>query len=89
MDLIGTIVVLVVILLLAAVVYFVLKNITHLIINSIAGLLILFLVNHFDLMQYAGKEDVPVNLATILICALGGILGAILVIVLTLLGITL
>ena len=78
-----------VILVFAAVVYFVIRNIGHLVINSIVGLLTLFLVNYFHLLQYAGAKDIEIGLVTIIICALAGLPGAILVIILTLLGITL
>ena len=85
----GILVLLLVILAFAAVVYFVLRNIVHLVINSIAGLLVLFAANCFHLMQYAGKPDIDVGWVTILVCALAGLPGAILVMVLALFGITL
>ena len=89
MALVGIVVLLLVILAFAAVVYFVIRNIAHLVINSIAGLLVLFAVNYFHLMQYAGKPDIDVGWITILVCALAGIPGAILVMVLALFGISL
>ena len=89
MALIGVLVLLLVIIALAAVVYFVIKNLGHLIINSIVGLLTLFLVNYFHLMQYAGKPDLEIGWITFIICALAGLPGAVLVIVLALFGITL
>ena len=89
MDLFSVLVLVLVILAFAAVVYFVLRNVVHLVINSIVGLLILFAVNYFHLMQYAGKPDIDVTWISFIICALAGIPGAILVIVLALFGITL
>ncbi len=71
-----------------AVAFFVIKNVVHLIINAILGLVLLFIVNFFHLMQYAGKPDIGYDLITILICAIGGLPGAVIVIVLALLGIT-
>ena len=71
-----------------AVAFFVIKNVVHLIINAILGLVLLFIVNFFHLMQYAGKPDIGYDLITILICAIGGVPGAVIVIVLALLGIT-
>jgi hypothetical protein len=71
-----------------AVAFFVLKSVVHLVINAILGLVILFIVNFFHLMQYAGKPDVGYDIITILICAIAGIPGAIIVIVLAILGIT-
>ena len=89
MALIGVLVLLLVILAFAAVVYYVVRNIGHLVINSIVGLLSLFLVNYFHVMQYAGKPDIEVSWITVIICALAGLPGAILVIILTLFGVTL
>jgi len=89
MALIGVLVLLLVILAFAAVVYYVVRNIGHLVINSIVGLLSLFLVNYFHVMQYAGKPDIEVGWITVIICALAGLPGAILVIILTLFGVTL
>ena len=74
---------------LAAVAYFVLKNVVKLIINSILGLIILFLVNHFHVMSWVGKPDIAITWVTVLICALGGIPGALLLILLHLLGFSL
>jgi len=89
MALIGDVVLLLVIITFAAVVYFVIRNIAHLVINSIVGLVALFVVNYFHLMQYAGKPDIVVDWITIIICALAGLPGAILLIVLGLFGLTL
>jgi hypothetical protein len=89
MALTGFLVLLIVILAFAAVVYFVVRNIGHLVINSIVGLLVLFLVNYLHLMQYAGKPDIEVGWITVIICALAGLPGAVLVIILSLFGITL
>jgi inhibitor of the pro-sigma K processing machinery len=86
---IGVLVLLAVVVLFAAAVYFFVKNIGHLVINSIIGLLTLFLVNYLHIMQYAGKPDVDIGWITVIICALAGLPGAILVIILSLLGITL
>ena len=58
----------------------VLKVVTRVIINSIVGLILLFIAS------FAGFS-VDINLLTILICALAGIPGALLVIILGLLGI--
>jgi inhibitor of the pro-sigma K processing machinery len=89
MAFIGILVLLLVILAFAAVVYYVVRNIGHLVINSIVGLLTLFLVNYFHVMQYAGKPDIGVGWITVIICALAGLPGAILVMILALFGITL
>jgi hypothetical protein len=89
MDLIGIALLIIVIIIFVAVAMFLVRNVVHLIINAIIGLVVLFLVNFFHLMQYAGKPDIGYDLITILICALGGVFGAVLVIVLALIGIPL
>ena len=88
MDIIGIGILLLVILAFAAVVYFVVRNIGHLVINSIVGLLTLFAVDYFHLMQYAGKPDIVVDWITVIICALAGLPGAVLLVILALFGIT-
>jgi hypothetical protein len=52
-----------------------------LIINSILGVLLLFLTN----MVLA--DDVPINIITVVICAIAGVLGWVAVLVLHVLGI--
>lgn len=71
----------------AVALFFIIKDITKLIINSILGLLILFFVNLFHVMDSLGRTDIPYSLVNILLCILGGIPGALIVIVLHLLGI--
>ena len=78
MSLIGIVLLLLVIIVFAAVVLFVIRNVGHLVINSIVGLLALFVVNYFHLMQYAGKPDIGIDWITVIICALAGLPGAIL-----------
>jgi hypothetical protein len=53
----------------------------RLIINGIVGLVLLFLTN------LVLADDIPINLLTILICAIGGIVGWIVILVLHLLGV--
>ena len=53
-----------------------------LVINGIVGVVLLFLTNLLVL-----AEDIPINLITILICAIGGVFGYLLILVLHLLGI--
>lgn len=73
--------------LIAVVLIFILKDIVKIIINSILGLLILFFVNYFDLLAYIGKPDIPYTPINILLCALGGVPGAFIVIIIQLTGI--
>ena len=66
---------------------FIVRDIGKIILNSFLGLLILFAVNYFDLLGYVGKPDIAYTPVTILLCALGGIPGALIIIILQLLGI--
>ncbi|MBP2147152.1 cellulose synthase/poly-beta-1,6-N-acetylglucosamine synthase-like glycosyltransferase [Methanofollis sp. W23] len=68
--------------------YFVRKGIA-LVINAIAGIVILFLINLFNVMSLFGRPDIPIDIITVVISALGGIIGVIIVVILHLLGIPL
>ena len=84
--------VLVVILLLIAiiaVVYYLVKKITVLLVNAILGIIVLFLLKFLHIMQWMGKPDLGYSLATILICAIGGLPGVCILVLLNILGITL
>ena len=71
-----------------AIVYYLVKNITVLIINAILGLVALVLLNSFHVMEWIGKPDLGYSLATIIICALGGLPGVCILVLLDILGIT-
>jgi hypothetical protein len=70
------------------VVYLLVKNITTLIVNAILGLTALVLINYFHIMQWIGKPDLGYNLATIIISAVGGLVGVGILVLLSILGIT-
>ena len=53
----------------------------RLIANTIVGLILLFLTNLFL------SDEVPLNLLTIVICAIGGVVGWLVIVILHLLGI--
>jgi len=69
-------------------VYYVLKVIKYLIVNSIIGLILLFISNFVIEMLDLGFS-VDINWVSILICALGGIPGVIIVILLGFLNVPL
>ncbi len=52
-----------------------------LIINAILGVILLFLTN------LVLVDDIPINIITVLICAIGGVIGWIVVLLLHLLGV--
>ena len=82
---------LVTLLLVAAViiiVYFLVKNISILIINAILGLTALVILNYLHVMQWIGKPDLGYSIATIVISAVGGLAGVCILILLSILGIT-
>ncbi len=70
------------------IVYFLVKNISVLIINAILGLTALVILNTLHVMQWIGKPDLGYSIATIIICAVGGLPGVCVLILLDILGIT-
>jgi pro-sigmaK processing inhibitor BofA len=57
------------------------RLIGRLVVNAIVGLVLLVLTNLFL------SDEVPINLLTVVICAIGGVLGWLLIVVLHLLGV--
>lgn len=66
--------------------FFLIRNLMKLVINSVLGLLLLFFVNYFHMLEAVGKPDIPITPLTFLICLFGGIPGALLLIMLQLLN---
>ena len=56
-------------------------SLSGLIVNGIVGLVLLFVTNLFL------ADDLPINLLTLVICALGGVAGWLIILVLHVLGI--
>jgi inhibitor of the pro-sigma K processing machinery len=71
-----------------AVVYYLVKQFSVLIVNAVAGLMLLVLLNFFHVMQWMGKPDLGYELATVLICAIGGVPGVCILVLLDILGVT-
>ncbi len=67
------------------VLWYFLKNVTTLIINSIVGIITLVVVSQLNIL---GMESFKITWGAVLVCALGGLPGAILLIVLNLAGIS-
>jgi inhibitor of the pro-sigma K processing machinery len=59
-----------------------------LVVNAILGLLLLFLINYFHVMAWMGKPDLGYSLPTLLICAIGGVPGVAILMLLSIFGIT-
>jgi hypothetical protein len=72
-----------------AIVYYLVKKFTVLIVNAILGIILLFLLNFLHVMQWMGKPDLGYNLATVLISAIGGLPGVCILVLLDILGIIL
>ena len=87
MDISGVSLLVVVVVVAAIIGFFVVKNIVKLAINSILGLILLYFINYFHVMTHFGKPDIPINIVSFLICLFGGIPGALLLILLDLMGI--
>ena len=71
-----------------AVVWYLVKEISAVIENAVFGLILLIVINYFHVMQWMGKPDLGYDLATVLICAIGGIPGVCVVVLLNILGVT-
>ncbi len=71
----------------AAAIYYLLRKAFTLAINAIAGLVTLWLLNTLDVMSWFGAQDIAITPVTILICALGGLPGALILVLLHLLNI--
>ncbi len=72
-----------------AIVYYLVKKFTVLIVNAILGIILLFILNFLHVMQWMGKPDLGYDLATVLISAIGGLPGVCILVLLDILGITL
>jgi hypothetical protein len=71
-----------------AIVWYLVKKLTILLVNAVLGLICLFLINFLHIMQWMGKPDLGYGIATILICAIGGLPGVLILMLLNILGIT-
>lgn len=71
-----------------AVVWYLVKQFSVVIENAVAGLILLVVMNYFHIMQWMGKPDLGYDLATVLICAIGGVPGICILVLLDILGVT-
>lgn len=85
---IETIITIAVVIAVAALLYYFVKEGMTLIINAVVGLICLYLINLFHLMGYIGGTDLAISWATVIICALGGVIGVVLLVLLNLMGFT-
>ena len=79
---------LILLIVIVAIVWYLVKKITILAVNAVLGLITLFVINFLHVMQWMGKPDLGYDVTTILICALGGLPGVLILMLLGILGIT-
>jgi hypothetical protein len=89
MDILGSIVGIILAIVAVIIIYFLLKKVVVLVINAIVGVIVLFLLNLFHVMSLFGAPDLPIDWITILISAIGGLVGVAIVILLHLAGVAL
>lgn len=70
------------------VVYYLVKQLSVVIANAVVGLILLVILNYLHIMQWMGKPDLGYDLATVLVCAIGGVPGVCILVLLDILGIT-
>jgi hypothetical protein len=70
-----------------AAVYFLVKHLSVVIVNAVIGLILLIVLNYLHVMQWMGKPDLGYDLATVLVCAIGGVPGVCILVLLDILGI--
>jgi hypothetical protein len=71
------------------VVYYLVKQLSVVIANAVFGLILLVVLNFLHVMQWMGKPDLGWDLAPVLVCAIGGVPGVCILVLLDILGITL
>jgi hypothetical protein len=89
MDILGSLVVISLAIVVAIVIYYVLEDILTLVVNAVVGVIVLFLLNLFHVMSLVGASDLPIDWITVLVSAIGGLVGVIIIVVLHLAGVVL
>ena len=70
-----------------AIVWYLLKQVSALVVNAVLGIVALFIINFLHVMQWMGKPDLGWDLATVLVCVIGGLPGVVILMLLGILGI--
>jgi hypothetical protein len=89
MDILGSVVGIILAIVVAIIIYYFLKKVIVLVVNAIAGVTILFLLNLFQFMKLFGASDLPIDWITILVSAIGGLVGVVIVVIFYLAGVVL
>ncbi|HJJ30538.1 MAG TPA: hypothetical protein O0W87_06040 [Methanocorpusculum sp.] len=82
MDIFATVIMIIIAVVICAVLFFILRNGLKLLINAVVGVVILFIVSWLHLAPIG-----DLSFAQVIVCAVGGILGAVLLIILSFFGI--
>jgi hypothetical protein len=89
MDILGSALVIILAIVVAIIIYYLLEDILTLVVNAIVGVIVLFLLNLFHIMSLFGASDLPIDWITVLVSAIGGLVGVIIVVILHLAGVAL
>ncbi|MFY9749062.1 MAG: pro-sigmaK processing inhibitor BofA family protein [Methanoregula sp.] len=71
-----------------AIAYYLIKKMAVLVVNAVLGLILLFILNFLQVMQWVGRPDIGYSLATLIICGVGGLPGVLVLVLLNIFGIT-
>ncbi len=71
-----------------AIAYYLIKKMAVLVVNAVLGLILLFILNFLQVMQWVGRPDLGYSLATLIICGVGGLPGVLVLVLLNIFGIT-
>ena len=83
-DIVSTIVVVAIAVIAFILLFFLLKNGLKLLINAVAGVVILLILTGFNILPQIGGLD----FAKVVVCAVGGIIGVAVIVILSFFGIT-
>ena len=71
-----------------AIAYYLIKKMAVLVVNAVLGLILLFVLNYLQVMQWVGRPDLGYSLATLIICGVGGLPGVLVLVLLNIFGVT-
>jgi inhibitor of the pro-sigma K processing machinery len=71
-----------------AIAYYLIKKMAVLVVNAVLGLILLFVLNTLQVMQWVGRPDLGYSLATLIICGVGGLPGVLVLVLLNIFGVT-
>jgi hypothetical protein len=87
MDILGSAFVIALAVVVAIIIYYLLEDVLTLVVNAVVGVIVLFLLNLFHVMNLVGASDLPIDWITVLVSAIGGLAGVVIVVILHLAGV--